>query len=208
MRMPTVPMPRPKRRALFAAGGVAVLVAACAEPPPRSFHDFMEDRIAREGVLARCDREREARDDIECANARRAAATVALRQERERREQLARESDRKIRALREQIERREQLARDAEAAARRAYDEQWESGAAGTVTTPDPAEPSDSLAHDAAPDSGASASEADPAATGARAPSPGAEAGPNTAAPVSAPVPGDGLEPIDVPSSRRIAIGE
>lgn len=169
-------MPCPKRPALFAAGAIAVLVAACAEPPPRSFHDFMDDRIAREGVLARCERDREARDDIECANARRAATTIALRRERERRETLARESERKIRALRERVERREAAAAEAEAAARRAYDEQWASGAAGTVT--DLAGPSDAAQ--------------------------GAAAEPDAAAAA----PGDGLEPIDVPSRLRIAVGQ
>lgn len=139
MRLPTLFKPRPTRCACAVVGVLlAALAAGCVEPPPRSFHEFMDDRIAREGVLARCGRDGEPRDDVECANARRAAATIALRKERERRKELARESERKIEALREQVERREAAAREAEAAARRAYDEQWESGAAGTVVTPDP----------------------------------------------------------------------
>lgn len=109
-------------------GGV---VAACVEPPPpRSFNEFMEDRIAREGTLARCsDNSRESLNDIECANARRAAATIALREERERREALELESERKLAALRDQMALRERAEREAaaaaEAAAQAAYEAFW-----------------------------------------------------------------------------------
>ena len=49
----------------------------------------MDDDIARDGTLARCNENRdETLNDIECANARRAAAAIALRAERERREAL------------------------------------------------------------------------------------------------------------------------
>lgn len=96
----------------------------------------MDDRIAREGVIARCDLDPgAAQNDLECANARRAAATVALREERARREELERESERKLRELRAQFERREQAAREAVAAAARAaeeaYEAQWHGDAAG-----------------------------------------------------------------------------
>jgi hypothetical protein len=90
----------------------------------------MEDPIAREGTLARCNRERETtEDDLECANARRAAAAIALREERERREALEAESERRIAALRAEVERERATAREAqalaEANARAAYDAQW-----------------------------------------------------------------------------------
>jgi len=106
-------------------------VAGCVEPPPpRTFNDFMEDRIAREGTLARCGEDSRATlNDIECANARRAMATIALREERERREALELESERKLAALRDQMALRERAEREAaaaaEAAAQAAYEAFW-----------------------------------------------------------------------------------
>lgn len=92
----------------------------------------MEDQIAREGTLARCNQDREATvNDIECANARRAAAAIALREERERRRAFEVESERKIKALRLEHERELEIARaaqaEAEAAAKAAYDAFWAS---------------------------------------------------------------------------------
>ncbi len=81
----------------------AVTVAACApQPEPRSVFDFTEDGLARDGVLTRCNRNRdETLDDVECANARRASATVAIEAERARAAGFERESDRKLAALRD-----------------------------------------------------------------------------------------------------------
>jgi hypothetical protein len=112
----------------------SLATVACDEPPPRTFTDFMEDRIAREGTLARCEQDRTAsRGDIECANARRAEAVIALREERERREESERESARKLAVLRRQIEARDEAALRAaaaeEAAKLAAYDAQWKDGA-------------------------------------------------------------------------------
>jgi hypothetical protein len=106
------------------------LVAGCDQPQPRSFNDFMEDAIAREGALARCNQDRDATlNDIECANARRAAAALAVRGERERREQLDRESQRKLLALRERAALQEAAAAQAAAAKRAAeeaaYEARW-----------------------------------------------------------------------------------
>jgi hypothetical protein len=96
-----------RRKCSLAAAIALLTLTGCQEPEPRLFADFMEDPIAREGTLARCNRERETtEDDLECANARRAAAAIALREERER--AAAREAQ----AL-------------AEANARAAYDAQW-----------------------------------------------------------------------------------
>ncbi len=112
---------------------LCLLTAGCSGPEPRSFQDFMDDRIAREGTLARCnqDREKTARD-IDCANARRAASTVALHEERARREDLERESERKLAALRAQIGMRDRARREAMAAAlaaaEAAYEAQWAAG--------------------------------------------------------------------------------
>ncbi len=114
----------------MAAAG-ASLLAACSEPiEPRNFADFMEDRFAREGTLARCNENREATlNDIECANARRAAAAIALRRERDQRESLERESASKLAALRDQLAARERVAQlEAENVAaqqERAYEEMW-----------------------------------------------------------------------------------
>lgn len=122
-------------------------LAGCAEPEPRSFAEFMEDRIAREGTLVRCDANRqEALGDIECANARRAMAVIALRQEREWRADLERESEAKMEALAREMAERERIAREAALAAaraeREAYEEMWpRQEGANTV----PAEPEDQL---------------------------------------------------------------
>lgn len=107
------------RRAELAAAIclLALVPVACSKPSPRSFGEFMQDRVLMEGVLARCNQQRdETRDDIECANARRAAMAIALEQERAEREQLARESEQKIRALRAELDRRVRAAREAQAA--------------------------------------------------------------------------------------------
>jgi hypothetical protein len=114
--------------------GFGLLLAGCEGPSPRSFTDFMDDRIAREGTLAQCNQNPVATaDDIECANARRAAATIALRAERERREELERESERKLAALRSEMAERERIVRESTLAAaraeREAYESLWRSGA-------------------------------------------------------------------------------
>jgi hypothetical protein len=128
-------LPAPKARLWLGIVGLGVL-AACDEPRPRSFTDFMDDRIAREGTIAHCNQNPVATaDDIECANARRAAATIALRVERERREELERESERKLEALRNEMAERERIVRESTLAAaraeREAYEALWRSGAAG-----------------------------------------------------------------------------
>jgi hypothetical protein len=108
--------------------GLCLVLGACEQPlPPRSFQDFMDDRIAREGTLTRCDEDREAANtDIECANARRASASIALRLERERREEFERESERKMAELRLEMRERERIAREAALEAARAEREAYE----------------------------------------------------------------------------------
>ena len=63
----------------------------------------MEDGFARDGVLARCNQDPDATlEDAECANARRAAAAVALEAERAARaDELEHASEVKLLALRE-----------------------------------------------------------------------------------------------------------
>jgi hypothetical protein len=119
---------------LSAAFGIAaaVVVVGCAPPPePRSFADYLEDRMLMEGTLARCNADRNrTHDDLECANARRAAVTIALRVEEAKREELERESERKLTELRDELARREQREREAlaeaEAARQAAYEAIWE----------------------------------------------------------------------------------
>ena len=81
---------------------LAVVLAACApKSEPRTVLDFMDDGFAREGVLTRCNQNREETlNDAECINARRAAATLALEVERERAPVLEQQSEAKLLALR------------------------------------------------------------------------------------------------------------
>ena len=68
----------------------AVLVACAPQSEPRTVSDFMDDGLARDGVLTRCNQNREETlTDEECANARRAAATLALQAESARAAELA-----------------------------------------------------------------------------------------------------------------------
>lgn len=150
--------PSPSARAPWGGHAAVVLgcllAAACSKPDPRGFDEFMEDRIAREGVIARCNQNRgNVETDIECANARRAASTIALREEQARRRELELESDRKLALLRAEIERRDRAKREAMeaalAAAEAAYEAQWASSqgegfdaaAASEVAAPEDAQP-------------------------------------------------------------------
>jgi hypothetical protein len=120
---------------------LAAAVAACAPPPePRSVLDFMEDGLARDGVLARCNEDRDVTlSEIECDNARRAAATITAESDRGRSEDLERESERKLIALRERSDRQAAAERAAAAAVRAAaeaaYEARWR-GPAGSRTAP------------------------------------------------------------------------
>ena len=114
----------------------AAALAACSpEPGPRTSFDFMEDGIAREGVLTRCNQNRDATlQDVECANARRAAAAIALEAERARASGLAHESEAKLLALRQREARQMAIEQDTAAAARAAaeaaYEARWPNPAA------------------------------------------------------------------------------
>jgi hypothetical protein len=110
---------------------VAVVVAGCEAPPkPRTIENFMEDGLAREGVLVRCNADREATaGDVECTNARRAAVVVAAEKEDERLRALELESQRKLVAMRDRAARQAQAQQEAAAAAKAAaeaaYEAQW-----------------------------------------------------------------------------------
>jgi hypothetical protein len=111
---------------------VAVLAVACEQEAarPRSFEYFKEDGLARDGALAHCNLEPGATEhDVECANARRAAAALAAEHEQSRSGELAAESERKLAAMRVRSDRADQAqqeaALEAEAAAEAAYEAQW-----------------------------------------------------------------------------------
>ena len=102
----------------------------CEEPRPRTFTEYLGDSVAREATLVRCNANRAATlDDLECRNARRAAAAIAAQAEAERRAELEAQSERKRAAVRERIAAQQEAARRAAEAARRAaeaaYDEQF-----------------------------------------------------------------------------------
>jgi hypothetical protein len=91
----------------------STLLVACqgSQPGARTFYDFKEDGVARDGVLSRCDQAPDtSASDPECIAARRAAAAVALEQERARTGGLERQSERKLVAMRDRSARAEQTA--------------------------------------------------------------------------------------------------
>lgn len=123
----------PFKRVLPLVMGSCLIAGCIEEPRPRSYLEFMEDPIAREGTLARCNQDRDATaDDPECTNARRAASTAAARAEAARADQHEAESDLKREALRDRIALQQASAQRAEEAAQReqeaAYDAQWSEG--------------------------------------------------------------------------------
>jgi hypothetical protein len=152
---------------------VCLWLAGCTEPELRSFNFFMEDKIAREGTILRCDAApEESQNDIECANARRADATIALELERARIAELERESERRIQELSRRIDERERLAREAALEAVRAererYEELWRAAQeAGTAAATEAAAPAGAAASESATTAGSDP--AAPAATGSTA---------------------------------------
>ena len=131
---------------------MACLAAGCSvEPLPRSYMEFMDDSLAREGALARCNQDREATaDDAECINARRAASTIAARADEALRDQREAESDILRAAVRDRAGYVQTAAERAEVAAQIAaeaeYEEQWrvaeENVEAAQLSYAEPAEPS------------------------------------------------------------------
>lgn len=93
------------------------LLAGCEEPRPTSVTEFMEDPIAMEATIIRCNSDRDGRRyDQECVNAREAVRITEAIEQRARRQALEEQSERKLQALRK--------ARDAaDAALRRAQEE-------------------------------------------------------------------------------------
>ena len=82
--------------------GVLLFVAACSEePPPISVNEFMENPRLLEATMVRCGQNRsEMKYEVECVNARDAINRIERAEERARRAELERQSERKRQALR------------------------------------------------------------------------------------------------------------
>jgi hypothetical protein len=126
---------------------IVCLAAGCAkEPMPRSYMEFMEDSYAREGALARCNRDRAGTASApECVSARRAAATIAARADESLREEREAESEILLTAARERSAGVQQAARraqdDARASAEAQYEAQWTGATETLYVTEDVNEP-------------------------------------------------------------------
>ncbi|HEX5049563.1 MAG TPA: EexN family lipoprotein [Gammaproteobacteria bacterium] len=123
---------------------LATLVACQQERGPRTVSSFMDDGLAREGVLARCNQDAEAsKSDVECDNARRAAAAIAAADaadDHKHSADLARQSERKMLAMRERDSQAQHAEARAEAEARAQsdadYEAQWrEQSSAGRTAS-------------------------------------------------------------------------
>ena len=119
-----------RQRTLLVAVGAFLVTGCVEEPKPRSYQEFMEDPIARDGTLLRCNQDREGTaGDLGCVNARRAASTSAARAAAARAEQLEAESDIQREALRNRVGVQQLAALRAAEEAKRveeaSYDAQW-----------------------------------------------------------------------------------
>jgi hypothetical protein len=100
-------------------------LSACQPPPPRSYSEYLEDDVAREATLQRCNSDRATSfGDLECKHARRAAAALAAQVEAAQRAELERESDRKRAAARERIAAQQEATRRAAEAAEAAHEDE------------------------------------------------------------------------------------
>ncbi|MEE8307388.1 MAG: EexN family lipoprotein [Gammaproteobacteria bacterium] len=122
---------------LFAAAG---LLMGCEEEAPRSYSEYLEDPIAREATLLRCNASRDAsRGDAECINAKRAAAALAAKKDADKRRRFEAESERKRTALRERIAAREAAERqqlsEMKRRANAAYEQRWSENESGAAVT-------------------------------------------------------------------------
>jgi hypothetical protein len=68
----------------------AALLGACAkEPPPRSVNEFIDNPMLLEAAIVRCAQDRtQSRYDLECVNARQAAASIQAKEEARRAAEL------------------------------------------------------------------------------------------------------------------------
>jgi hypothetical protein len=98
----------------FGCAAAAVVLSTACSPhiPPMSVTDLMEDRVALDGALMKCNRNPAARNDQDCVNARVATERLARQTEPERQAKRAEEFERS----REQLRQQQDKAREAEAA--------------------------------------------------------------------------------------------
>lgn len=91
----------PIRSSLLAVAGGLLTVACAEEVPPPSVDDLLGDPIKLEAVVVRCAQNRaESRYWPECVAARQAVTIIEASEERARREEFERQSERKREALR------------------------------------------------------------------------------------------------------------
>ena len=104
-----------------------VLLAACSEePPPISVAEFMENPRLLEATMVRCAQNRsESRYLAECINARDAVNRIEAVQEKTRREEFEKQSERKRQALRRTQEAAAEARRRALEAQRRREEEDY-----------------------------------------------------------------------------------
>ncbi len=116
-------------------GVVGILLAGCAEEPlPRTAEYFMDNRIALDGAMVRCNADRERTiGDPECINARRAVARLGKIQEEDARKQREAEFERKRADYRVRRAMDEQRRRQAEEQRLRAEEAAREAAAYGIV---------------------------------------------------------------------------
>ena len=119
-------------------------IAGCAEPPPPvSVAEFMENPRLLEATMVRCGRNRaEMKYESECVNAREAVNRLERRAERDRRERLEAQSERKRQALRRTQEAAAAARRRAEEERRRREEQEYlgifdDSGAASAAPVAD-----------------------------------------------------------------------
>lgn len=103
-----------------------LLVACSEEPPPISVGEFMENPRLLEATMVRCAQNRsESRYRVECINARDAVNRIEAAQEKSRREEFEKQSERKRQALRRTQEAAAEARRRALEAQRRRETEDY-----------------------------------------------------------------------------------
>ena len=104
-------------RVTICMSGLAIMAGCSEPPPPVSVTEFMENPRLLEATMVRCGQNRsEMKYESECVNAREAVNRLEIVAERERRQQLEAQSERKRQALRR--------TQEAAAAARRRSEEE------------------------------------------------------------------------------------
>jgi hypothetical protein len=122
--------------------GLIMLVACSDEPPPISVGEFMEDPRMLEATMVRCAQNRSGtRYKAECVNAREAGILLEAALERNRREEMEKQSERKRQALRQTQETLAKARRRADEERRRREEAEYlgifdERLAESSVTTP------------------------------------------------------------------------